>query len=357
MFANWITKKEYRWQRHLAFWIFVIVSYGWVYFANDRLNKFWYDAVVLLPLDIILTYINAYWLVSRFLLEKKFFKFILGFIFVLVVYSILHRTIRVLVIYPHYELEGPPRKIFNFTGMYYNALMTYTFVFLFTGIQLFKKWFENDRQRQALVEQNLKSELSLLQSQINPHFLFNTLNNIDTLIFRSPDVASESIGKLSEIMRYMLYETNEQVVSLEKEIEYLEGMITLIALRMQPNAIQFHHLGEKKGKYLPPMLLVPFIENAYKHGVKKGNTSLIDIELKVLDNRCLFSVQNQIESNINGKKDRVGGIGLTNVKRRLELIYQTDYELKISQLNGVYKVNLSFPWLKYDGNEDKLYHS
>ena len=181
----------------------------------------------------------------------------------------------------------------------------------------------------------------MLQSQINPHFLFNTLNNIDALIYKDQEKASDSIIKLSEIMRYILYETNGNKVLLENEVEYLKSYISLLKLRVKnENFIHLDIIGNYSGKKIAPMLLVPFIENAFKHGEKKHPDAKIYIIIEIINNLFIFKTSNMIKKNIIPNNE-VGGIGLKNVKRRLKLIYKEQADILISTDNNIFSVELT----------------
>ena len=192
-----------------------------------------------------------------------------------------------------------------------------------------------------LMSQNQASELALLRSQINPHFLFNTLNNIYSLVYQKTDSAPEAVMKLSEIMRYMLYDASAEKVQLEKEINYLKSFIELQGLRLKNKEfVQFNIQGEYNGLALSPMLLIPFVENAFKHGIKKGVNPGIIINLTVKDRKITFEVTNFCHKNNQVNKDQTGGIGLPNIKRRLDLLYMGRYSLDIISSEETYQVKL-----------------
>ena len=209
------------------------------------------------------------------------------------------------------------------------------------SIKLLKEWYASQQEKKELLNQSLISELALLRSQINPHFLFNTLNNIDSLVMRDPDRASNAIIKLSEIMRYMLYDSNTDFVPLDKELDYIESFISLQQLRLKNAAhTKFTIQGDPKGKMIPPMLFVPFVENAYKHGSKQKNKPGVIISVDITENSLTFEVVNSYSVDAVCSKDVTGGIGMHNVKRRLELLYKDKHELIINKDNGEYQVIL-----------------
>jgi LytS/YehU family sensor histidine kinase len=177
-----------------------------------------------------------------------------------------------------------------------------------------------------------------LKSQINPHFLFNSLNNIYSLAYQKSEKTPEAILKLSEIMRYMLYESNEDKVELSNEIRYLENYIELQKLRFKDNIyIKFEINGDPLGLMITPLVLISFVENAFKHGIATDSENPISISLNLTDGKLLFHVSN-IKSSMN--KDITGGIGLQNVQRRLSLIYKDRYRLQIDDTNDIYNCEL-----------------
>ena len=189
--------------------------------------------------------------------------------------------------------------------------------------------------------ENLKTELSLLRSQVSPHFMFNVLNNMVALARKQSDQLEPSLIKLSSLMRYMLYEADEDTVPLEKEIEYLQSYIDLQQQRFGKNVIvnvtfsvnDDHH-------YIEPMLLIPFVENAFKHGTGMIEDARIDIDLKTEKNKLLFTVRNKFNNVSNNVKDKTSGIGLANVKRRLNLLYGGNHSLLITKNDDCFKVSL-----------------
>ena len=195
-------------------------------------------------------------------------------------------------------------------------------------------WFRNKQLKAELLTQNQASELALLRTQINPHFLFNTLNNIYSLVYKKSDEAPNAVMKLSEIMRYMLYESNTEKVLLTKEIEYIQCFIELQLLRLKnKDFVKFEISGEVERQLIAPMLLIPFVENAFKHGNKRSISPGITIELIANADKLTFRVINVVGNEIITSKDYTGGVGLSNVRRRLELIYPHKHKL-INEMRG-----------------------
>jgi LytS/YehU family sensor histidine kinase len=220
-------------------------------------------------------------------------------------------------------------------------------VMVFMTINLIK----TQKQKIDLITQNRESEQALLRAQINPHFLFNTLNNIYYLTNKKSDKASAAIMRLSEIMRYMIKDSSADRVPLEKEIAYIQGFVDLHKLRIQDDDLIVLSInGQIKGHYIAPMLLICFVENAFKYGTHSTNLKGIVIKLNVNNNDLVFKVDNYYDPNqdIQG-----GGFGLQNVKRRLELIYPNRFNLQIWH-NSVEKKHQVVLTIKLK-NEDELY--
>ena len=221
---------------------------------------------------------------------------------------------------------------------------TFTFVFILACSIAYKTIGDKiiaDNRAKEIENEFLKTELSLLRSQVSPHFMFNVLNNMVALARKKSDILEPSLIKLSSLMRYMLYETDEAKVSLEKESEYLQSYIDLQRQRFSKKIIINVGIHAADKMYdIEPMLLIPFVENAFKHGTGIVENPQIDIDLKALDNMLYFTVANRFDPTSDEIKDKASGIGLTNVKRRLNLLYPKNHTLEIKEHNGQFSVTL-----------------
>lgn len=238
------------------------------------------------------------------------------------------------------------------SGLYFLSYKYFLFIlspaaeaiigFIYGSIfRLFIDWFNKREERRALEKQNLKSELALLRSQINPHFLFNTLNNIDSLITRKSQTASESLIKLSDIMRYMIYDAADENVSFEKELQYIENYIDLEKLRLiNSGAVDFRVEGNPDNISVAPMLFIPFVENAFKHSDFRNVNDRINIHFKVESTGIIFYCRNPYDKK-ETQKDETGGVGLAIVKQRLDLIYPGKHSLLIKNENNIFDVCLT----------------
>jgi len=201
-------------------------------------------------------------------------------------------------------------------------------------------------QKRAIIKSNenqlelSKAQLALLRSQINPHFLFNTLHNIDTLIVQHPEKASKCIIMLSDSMRYMMRDVQSEQVFLSKEIDYLRNYVTLEKLRSKNDTfVRFEVSGSTEGLFVAPMLLIPFVENAFKHAVDSDREQGITIQLLIEGHQLTFTCLNNFDPT-ETEKDSTHGIGLETVRKRLELLYPTTHQLTINKEQSMFSVHL-----------------
>ncbi len=205
-------------------------------------------------------------------------------------------------------------------------------------IRAFISWYNHLKLREELITKNHEMELALVKAQLDPHFLFNTLNNIDALIIKEPAKASEFLNKLSDILRFMLFETKNNKISLKKEIEYINKFIDLHRIRStNPNYILFEVEGSVESIEIAPMVLIPFIENALKHVPDNTVNHAIKIKLTVVNNSIHF----QCKNNSSNQNENQNGLGNNLIKKRLDLIYPSKHELIIQRKNDNYSVNLT----------------
>jgi len=209
-------------------------------------------------------------------------------------------------------------------------------------IKMLIKWYDDKKAAEEKMIQDHKFELELLKAQLNPHFFFNTLNNIYSLVYKKSDEAPAALMKMSDIMRYMHYESKAEKVPLEKEIEYLDDYIELQRLRFtDPGYIDYTVKGELENHEIPPMLLLSFVENAFKHGKKRVSNPGIIIHIEASGKVLNFIVSNYIIEEQPKENPGHTGIGLKNIRRRLELLFPNCHDLTITAKDGRYTVNLN----------------
>ena len=280
-----------------------------------------------------LFYLNALLLIPKLLYRKRYAVFASSHVLLFGIYLVtgwLNRTM--LTNDQHFNWRG-------------HILFTF-FIFLFflaasTAYQMSRDRMKADKLAKEKENENLKTELSLLRSQVSPHFMFNVLNNMVALARKQSDQLEPSLIKLSSLMRYMLYDADGDKVSLDKEIDYLQSYIDLQRQRFGKNVCINTLFNEIDGNYeIEPMLLIPFVENAFKHGTGFMEKVQIDIELKVKNSVLVFEVRNRFNENSEEIKDKTSGIGLTNVKRRLNLLYGKNHNLLISKNDGWFTSSL-----------------
>ena len=223
--------------------------------------------------------------------------------------------------------------------------LAYSILVLLFGMNIgIKLYFKNENDAHALEQlqqKNVEEQLKYLKYQINPHFFMNTLNNIHTLIDIDPDKAKEALIELSKMMRYVLYEANNAMVPLDREVEFLRNYIRLMRLRYTDDLkISVSLPNEVPNRQVPPLIFITFVENAFKHGVSYAHNSFIDIKLSIDDTSTLFCCRNSRSEKTEGHKE---GVGLNNVRQRLQLIYGESYALRITDGGDAYDVSLSLP--------------
>lgn len=244
------------------------------------------------------------------------------------------------------EVERQQSKAFIFQEDGFSNTLLFIFIIVF-GLSIayffLKEWTRVEKMRSELAAVQLDTEVKFLKSQVNPHFLFNTLNNLFSMAQKKGnDDLADGISKLSGMMRYMIYESNADYVPLKKEIDYLKDCIALNKLRYADNEVQisFRHPTKTGDVTIAPMLFIPFVENAFKHGVAIGQTSFINIAIGLEDKKLIFTCENPDYSTIKKMDEEKSGIGLENVKRRLDLVYPGRHKLQIDEAEGKYSVYL-----------------
>ncbi len=334
--------------KHLAFWLFILafqISRSGSKIIDTNLHDFrslLIEHSLMLPLLVIISYFFAYYLLPRFLSASRYLP-----LFLLAICSgafaiIMMRVILYFYVFPEFY----PAYYEKYPGFWNFNLAQYTFyIFSTVAIVVMIKYASQlrrvERIRYQLEQQNLSSELALLRSQVNPHFLFNTLNNINVLVKKDPELTQKSIVKLSEIMRYMLIEAVNEKILLTREIEYLNNYIGLLSLRLEQSGyIRFTVTGEGQGVFIPPMLLVPFIENAFKHGFKDAPAPGIVVQLGIAEDKILYCVENFINPNKISDTPDSNGLGMANLKRRLGLLYPGKHKLEIHTDGKTYRCKL-----------------
>lgn len=292
----------------------------------------------LLPLLLLISffYTNMYVLVPRLLGKKKIALYIL-IVLAFIAMSVIVEIAAQRFLNPHFY----DREIyihFSFTSALMSALIVWG---VSTGLKITGEWYKYQQRKKELENENLAAELAFLKSQVNPHFLFNALNAIYALATKRSDKTADAVMRLSEMMRYLLYDSSESKTALEDELNCLQSFIELQKMRWNGMVeVEYKVDGNVGGKKIAPLLLLPFVENAFKHGISAQRASFISIHIGIEGQELAFSVENSIAVNNNSEK-RNSGIGLQNVQRRLQLIYQDNYQLDINKESEKYNIKLN----------------
>lgn len=210
-------------------------------------------------------------------------------------------------------------------------------------IKLAKRGIEVDKRNEELEKEKLNTELKFLKSQLNPHFLFNALNSIYFLIKKDPDQAADALADFSEMLQYQIYDCNDSKISLQKEVEYMENFVRISKLRKSGATNVEVKIDEKiNGELVAPLLLIPFVENAFKHvSSHTDRANWIKVDLKLQDKELFFEVENTVDEQDQSQDAlKIGGLGLPNVQRRLDLLYPQKHELDIFEEDEKFKVKL-----------------
>lgn len=346
MFKN--TNRNIPRKYHVLFWIgyfmFNVIRWG-SYFGD-----YWYSLksnLVEFPIHILLVYVNIYFLIPKFILTKKyksyFFFLIVSLCLVYIIRTELNYFLVTENIWPEAEAT---QQAFTFNHIIAVTLGEIYVVAFASAIKLTVDWIHELKKTEELQKIQLNTELNFLKSQIQPHFFFNTLNNLYALTIDKSDAASAVVLKLSDIMQYVLYDAKEPLISLFKEINYIQSYLDLERLRYGDNVISNTDVnGNIDDIKVPPLLFLPFIENCFKHGAKENEKIEVTISFEnIKDKWLIFKAKNTYFnlSELEEKNTRYG-IGIQNVKRRLELLFNNNFELKTTISEQKYCIQLKIP--------------
>src|SRR5687768_4030388 len=326
------------WVLHAIFWMIV---FGMMLIAgpNNQISVLEVvRKIINLAFYMLVVYINLGYLIPKYLSQKNFLTYCLLLVAMVAVFT----PIKVLLLYITYD-EVDPRE-FLIMNQQYIFLLLFLIAGGSTVIKIISDWQKHQRDRKDLETQRMQSEIKFLKSQINPHFLFNTLNSLYALTLKKSDKAPEIVIKLSEMMRYTLYECNERRVPLYKEVNYIQNYLDLERLRQSGQSdIQFKVEGQVNDQSIAPLIFIPFLENSFKHGLNHQiGEGYVHVIMKVLGNKLLLRILNSkpIHAPLPAEKTS-GGIGLVNVQRRLNLLYPNQYKLDIHDSGTEHIVELS----------------
>lgn len=343
---DFLVEAKYGFRRHLLFLIF--------FFFLLYSARFWhwysgiYQYYVLFFVYIILiamVYINIYVLVPRFFFKTKYLTYLVLLVLMGVVglnfigYSFRH-------LFEDFRTQYIPKDNER-GGIYEGILMCIPIILTTTTIKLLQKWISDNKRISELSNLTLNMELNELRNQINPHFLFNMLNNVKALIRTDPAKASVVIVKLSEFLRYQLYENSEEKTLLASEIDFLSNFLNLEKIRRDNFSFDIQTDVDKRissSTFIPPNLFTTFVENAVKHSVDlSGGESYVKIEISIENKQLHFMCVNSRNAGYIVSDKKNSGLGLVNITRRLELLYNNTFDLQIESGEKEYIVNLKIP--------------
>lgn len=351
-------KKSFVILLHIGFWacyfllIFIVLAIysksGHAAGSHNRVMTALYSILLFAFIPSVISYFLYYFfLFPRYLQQKKIILAILFGLLISVVASILAYMLHRYFIESG-QLADMDQGGKNGRSTALRTITVMTFIGALCGtvalvIKGFITWFNEIKLKQVLREKNYEMEMALVKSQLDPHLLFNTINNIDALILKDSIAASDYLNKLSDIMRFILYETKGDKISLGKEIEYIDKYIALQKIRTaNENYVHFEVIGSPGSKMIAPMVFIPFIENAFKHTNNKKLVNAISVRILIKDETVQLVCENKFDPKV-AVQQTIGGLGNNLIKKRLDLIYAGNYTLDVHKTDDQYSINLTIP--------------
>lgn len=339
---NYREQINFKWYNHMLFWMGYVLFWSVrdlvhhdVYLENVQLNAL--SATIYAGM----AYANVYFLVPTFLLNRKYLTYLMLVIAGLTVTAIVSsQAVQFFLI--HVGHEEAVELFGSIRGMIILSFEAILVTLITLAIVLVKIYVVKDNDTRDLIKKNLETELNFLKNQINPHFLFNSLNSIYFLIPKNQKKAAEILLKFSDMLSHQLYQGNKDFIPLQNEIKYLENYMELEKVRQGDRVeVDWKVVGRTDNIQIPPMIFLTFLENAFKHGQQTENTNYkIEGELKIDHNELTFLLKNDMPP-LNGNGNGTQGVGLENTKRRLELLYPGHHALNIDQADKKFSVELS----------------
>ncbi len=332
---NWLPKN--RLAQHTLFWIaiyfFDVFVFGW---DSQNYPLFFKMVLFEMPAQMLMAYVMMYAALPLYF-QKRYGAAVVVIIVTFVVCSFAVHAM-ILYLSDYYAKTVP---LFSFSKLLVRGFYLFANAAIAVIIKLTKMWYHNERQVGELQSVQLEAELKMLREQVNPHFLFNTLNNLYGLVDKNTQHAQQMILGLSRIMHYMLYESNHAVTSLGKEMACIRDYVELEKIRYAGNlSVSVYHEAETENLQIVPLLLFPLVENSFKHGASEAvGAAWVNIQFTVDRSEFIFKIENTRASD-HHPISRPGGIGLANVKRRLELAYEGDHDIDIIDGHETYLVVL-----------------
>lgn len=349
---------RYRILSHGLFWT-IYMLYATLLYGSTR-DDYWrgfMEVIATLPVKMLAVYFTLYYLIPRFLDARKYPTLILMFLVSAILFGyadrLLMHTFYVPIYIPDYDYEKYP--LTSLAKAIQRSSIVYLVVFAASAIKLIKRNYQTERFSQELGKEKLDAELKFLKGQIHPHFLFNTLNTLYALTLQNSPNSSEVVLKLSHLLDYMLYDCNVESIPLRKEIQQMQNLIELEQYRYGNRLeVSFSVKGDVSTQQIPPLLMLPFVENAFKHGVSKEvEEAFISIDLTLKEEQLSLRVENsKAEDDNKPEAEYTKGIGLKNVSRRLDLLYGDQYELQVFDEEETFMIVLKIPLHNFEQVSD-----
>ena len=325
----------------LGYFIFNMIRWG------SYFNDYWYSLksnLVEFPIHIIVVYINVYYLIPKFILKKKYWTYIGSLALILVMVYLVRTGLNYLLvtreIWPEAEDSGRFLELNHVIAVVLGELYVIGFV---SAIKLVIDWSIEKRRNEDLAKLQMSTELKYLRTQIQPHFFFNTLNNLYALTLKKSDNAPNLVIKLSDMMQYVLYEVKSSKANLLQEINHINNFIDIERLRFEDRVdFEMDITGNIEDIEVPPLLFLSFVENCFKHGLKETDKITINMSFNISDKDYLeFDLKNTFNPEADNAEGH--GIGITNAKRRLNLLFSSDYILETKVVDDTYNLFLKIP--------------
>jgi sensor histidine kinase YesM len=345
---KFIASPRLRWLRHALFIMVglllafkgdvgVVDRFG----SKEALRAMWIIDSITFVFLMGMIYLMILVLIPRLLFRSKIFAFGISFFIILTIIYLVVWYLDTNYLRPVIPLESGFEHVeLSFISFIQLAAVSTVLLGSVVGMVVFKKWVNDIQLMNELQQTNLKTELEQLKSQVNPHFLFNTLNNLLVLVKTDAEKASQVLLGLSDLLRYQLYDSAKEKILLSKDIDFIHNLLALEKIRKVDFEYTINTSGRTDGVLLPPFLFIPFVENAIKHGASTVGHSYLKVDFTITDKQLSFSSEN---SRSPVKKKEIGGLGLSNLKRRLELLYPGTHRMHVQDEPDKYIVNLTIP--------------
>ena len=316
---------------HVLFWIVATIYLAFAFRGRDNFFNYLHLSIAHLPGHVFFVYTMLYFLIPRYALQKRFFLFFTWLLVVVIICTVYARFIDTQVF--HSTEKFTDKRLFL-----RSVFANFNICGIAAAIKFFKYWYTEREAKLEAEKVSLNAQLQLLKSQVHPHFLFNTLNNLYSLTLERSAQASAVVMKLSSLLRYMLYDCSDLKVSLENEIDALRNYVELEKIRYGNRLeLSFNVSGDIAGKKIAPLLMLPLLENSFKHGASEQiSTCWISFDLEVKENILYLKLNNSARQSSENKQ----GIGLQNLEKRLKLLYKDSYSFKTGRTDDTFTVSL-----------------